>query len=123
MPKEWRATKAVKQIARVLRKQMTPAERRLWWGLRRKNVNGMHFRRQHPIGHYVADFCCTECKLIVEVDGEIHKYQGEQDYIRQTWLEAAGYNVVRFKNDDVMKNLDGVLDTTRRAGLGEKDLY
>jgi len=114
MPKEWRASKPVKQAARTLRRDMTPAEHRLWAILRRRQIANARFRRQHPIRHYIADFCCVERRLIVEVDGAVHSYTGDQDHARQQWLEASGYRVIRFNNDDVMKNLDGVIEVIRR---------
>jgi len=114
MPREWRASKLVKQAARNLRHAMTPAETRLWSVLRRRQIANARFRRQRPIRHFIADFCCVECRLIIEVDGAAHNLTGDQDHARQEWLEASGYRVIRFSNDDVMKNLDGVIEVVRR---------
>ena len=79
---------------------------RLWSRLRRKQLEGFRFRRQHPLGPYVVDFCCAEAKLIVEVDGGHH---ADDDEARTRWLEARGYRVIRFWNNDVLANTEGVL--------------
>jgi very-short-patch-repair endonuclease len=79
---------------------------RLWSRLRRKQLEGFRFRRQHPLGPYVVDFFCAEAKLIVEVDGGQHADDGEA---RTRWLEARGYRIVRFWNNDVLANTEGVL--------------
>jgi very-short-patch-repair endonuclease len=70
MPKEWRASKKIKQAAKDLRRRMTPAEKRLWLAIRDRKIDGHYFRRQYPIKHFVADFCCTEMRLIVDLDGQ-----------------------------------------------------
>src|SRR5882762_6608753 len=93
-------------FARRLRLTPTDAEIRLWSRLRRKQLEGFRFRRQHPLGPYVVDFFCAEAKLIVEVDGGQHADDGEA---RTRWLEARGYRVIRFWNNDVLANTDGVL--------------
>lgn len=97
------------ELARTLRKQATPAEKFLWHRLRNKQLNGLKFRRQHPIGRYVVDFYCAELRLIVEVDGEIHKNQYDQDQFREDWLKAKGYFVVRFTNQQVINEIESVL--------------
>jgi very-short-patch-repair endonuclease len=118
MSKEWRASKVVKQAARELRHSLTPAERRLWSALRYKQIAGLRFRRQHPIGRFIVDFCCVEDRLIIEVDGAVHLYTGEYDCARQEWLEANGYRVIRFTNTQVMANLNGVIEAIRQAHMG-----
>ena len=95
--------------ARQLRSTPTGAEIRLWSRIRRKQLDGFRFRRQHPIGPYVVDFFCPEAKLIVEVDGGQHDALAEQDANRTEWLEKRGYRVVRFWNNDVLANTEGVL--------------
>ena len=97
--------------ARTLRKNQTDAERMLWRALRAKQVQGCRFRRQHSIGPYIADFICLERKLIVELDGGQHGLPGEaaRDAPRDAWLQERGYHVARFWNEDVYKNLNGVL--------------
>ena len=99
------------QFARDLRQQMTDAERRLWYLLRRKQLEGFRFRRQAPIGKYIADFVCfAEC-LIIEVDGGQHSDQQAYDEARTEWLESEGFRVLRFWNNDVLANQEGVLET------------
>jgi very-short-patch-repair endonuclease len=93
-------------LARRLRLTPTDAEIRLWSRLRRKQLEGYRFRRQHPLGPYVVDFFCATAKLIVEVDGGQHAEDGEA---RTNWLEARGYRVIRFWNNDVLANTEGVL--------------
>ncbi len=95
---------------RELRKQSTKPEQKLWPRLRNRQVNGCKFRRQHPLGPFVVDFCCIERALIVEIDGDVHAFQESADSGRQAYLEALGYRVVRFANSEVLENLDGVLE-------------
>jgi very-short-patch-repair endonuclease len=95
-------------IARKLRTNPTDAEVRMWSRLRRKQLNGFRFRRQQPMGPYVVDFFCAEAKLIVEVDGGQHA-ESTADAARTDWLEARGYLVIRFWNNDVLANTEGVL--------------
>jgi very-short-patch-repair endonuclease len=99
--------------ARSLRKRMSDGERRLWWGLRARQVGGSRFRRQHPIGCFTADFVCLEKRLIVEVDGGHHTEdaQMEHDARRDQWLATEGYRVLRIPSTEVFGNLSGVLDT------------
>ena len=94
--------------ARALRKNMTDGERRLWQALRARQVDGMRFRRQHPIGPYIADFVCLERRLIVEVDGGHHTEDDQiaHDARRDRWLNAEGYRVLRFPAIDVFQKLD-----------------
>ncbi|MGO8921237.1 MAG: endonuclease domain-containing protein [Stellaceae bacterium] len=96
------------QLARRLRTTPTDAEIRLWSRLRRKLLEGFRFRRQHPMGPYVVDFFCPDAKLIVEVDGGQHA-ESASDVVRTSWLEARGYRVIRFWNNDVLGNTEGVL--------------
>ena len=105
------ATKAMMQIARDLRKRETSTEDRLWSALRDRRLAGLKFRRQHPIAGtaYVVDFLCYAAKLIVEVDGSIHAQQADDDQIRQENIEALGYQVIRLGNEEVLRNLQGVL--------------
>jgi len=95
-------------LARRLRTIPTDAEIRLWSRLRRKQLEGFRFRRQHPIGPYVIDFFCPDAKLIVEVDGGQHA-ESASDVLRTRWLVAQGYRVIRFWNNDVLGNTEGVL--------------
>jgi len=86
---------------------MTPPERRLW-ALLRRNRFGVRFRRQHPIGPYVADFYCHAHRLIIEIDGQTHDYTTEQDQRRTEWLESQGYRILRFSNEQIRDNIEGV---------------
>ncbi|HVV34050.1 MAG TPA: DUF559 domain-containing protein [Vitreimonas sp.] len=96
--------------ARTLRQNMTKAEVIHWVNLRKRALNGARFRRQHPIGPYIADFACPSAKLVVEVDGATHSIAEELAYdLRRTkYLEAEGWSVIRVSNTDVFENIDGV---------------
>jgi very-short-patch-repair endonuclease len=97
--------------AKRLRREMTRAETLLWRHLKADRLAGLAFRRQTPMGHYIADFVAHSCKLIVELDGESHDFEERirRDEQRDEWLSSRGYRVLRFANDDVMKNLEGVV--------------
>ena len=99
--------------ARALRKKQTAAETRLWGRLRNRSLQGHKFNRQKPIGCYIPDFVCFERKLIVEVDGATHGNQHEllYDSRREVFLKQQGYRVHRCNNEDVFKNIGGVLDS------------
>lgn len=95
--------------ARVLRADMTAAERKLWHAIRGKQIYDCRFRRQHPVGSYITDFACIERMLVIELDGGQHQEQLGYDERRTAFLEARGWRVLRFWNNEVMENLDGVL--------------
>ncbi len=86
-------------------------EARLWGLLRAAGLGRFKFRRQHPIGPYITDFCCEEVRLVLEVDGDTHAYQQEYDASRTAYLAKLGYKVLRVTNRDVLHNEDGVLQT------------
>ena len=96
------------RFAKQLRKDMTDAEKKLWYALRDRRFENFKFRRQVPIGKYIAAFICQDCKLIVEVDGSQHE-GSEHDKERDAWLTSVGYRVLRFWNIDTFKALDGTL--------------
>jgi very-short-patch-repair endonuclease len=96
--------------ARGLRKSMTDAEHALWRVLRGKQLEGRKFRRQYPISGYVADFVCIEARLVIELDGGQHAEQVAYDARRTEDLRIAGYRVIRFWNNEVLENMDGVLE-------------
>ena len=98
-------------LSRELRIQDTPAERVLWSTLRRKQLDGVKFRRQQPIGTYVVDFVSFGKKLIIEIDGGQHSEEWilSQDETRTAWLNSQGFRVMRFWNNEVLENLEGVL--------------
>ena len=109
-----------RERAKQLRSNTTEPERVLWRALKRIPVYGTHFRRQVPIGPYVADFACLKARLLIELDGG-HHAQGEiaaKDEARTPWLEQEGYRVVRFWNAELSENLNGVLDTIYAALYG-----
>jgi very-short-patch-repair endonuclease len=97
--------------ARVLRHRQTDAENKLWAAIRAHQTTNTHFRRQHPVGDYIVDFCAPRRKLIIELDGGQHLEQERYDEVRTRYLESKGYRVLRIWNDEVLKNLDGVIDT------------
>ena len=103
--------------AKSLRRGMTRAETLLWRYLKAHHLDGMQFRRQTPIGAYIADFCCHSARLIVEVDGETHDFQERQqrDAARDRWFMSQGYRVLRFTNEDAFSSLEGVIETIRNA--------
>ncbi len=101
----------LKPLARQMRRQPTRAENELWRRLRNRQLLGCKFRRQHAIERFIIDFYCGEAQLIVEVDGPTHDYTQEEDAIRQAFLESQGLKVLRFVNQDVAANLEGVLET------------
>lgn len=93
---------------------MTDAERKLWAALRDRQLSGVKFRRQHPLGRYVLDFFSEEHQIAIEVDGGQHA-DSKTDAVRTAWLVAHGCRVLRFWNNDVLHNLTGVLETIRLA--------
>ena len=119
MPKKppIRAPEKIRLRARELRQQMTPAEAALWERLRRKQLAGLKFRRQHPIERFIVDFYCPSARLIVEVDGEIHRYQEREDAARDAFLTQRGYRILRFQNDDVLQNIEKVLEKIKDEAL------
>ena len=100
--------------ARKLRDESTPAERKLWAYLRNDQL-GVSFRRQHAIGKYIPDFCCIKKKIIIELDGSQHIEQAEYDAERTKYLESQGYQVIRFWNNDVMNDMNGVIRAIQNA--------
>jgi very-short-patch-repair endonuclease len=100
--------------ARRLRRHSTDAERKLWNRLRSRSLDGCKFVRQEPIGPYIVDFICRERRLVVEVDGGQHATD-PRDAIRDQWLVDHRYRVLRFWNNDVLGNMDGVLETIANA--------
>jgi primosomal protein N' (replication factor Y) len=100
--------------ARSLRQSMTDAERRLWSALRDRRLDGHKFKRQHPIGPFIADFACVELKIIIEADGGQHA-GNTRDEPRTRWLEGRGWRVLRFWNNEILANTNGVLETIAEA--------
>jgi very-short-patch-repair endonuclease len=100
-----------RRFARYLRRQATDAECRMWYHLRARRLQGLRFRRQHPVAGYFADFACLELRLIVELDGGQHDLRRDYDHTRTNVLVANGFEVLRFWNNDVLANTQGVLVT------------
>ena len=101
--------------ARGLRLGMTDAGQALWYRLRNRQLDGCKFRRQHEIDRYVVDFVCTERMLVVELDGGQHLEQQDYDQTRTRYLQAKGYRVQRFWNNDVLTNIESVLEAVVEA--------
>jgi very-short-patch-repair endonuclease len=100
----------LRQKARILRKNMTDAERAIWQSVRNRQLSGFKFRRQRPIGPYIVDFVCAEKKIIIEIDGGQHALNTEHDDKRSEFLRNEGYRVLRFWNSDVLKEKNAVLE-------------
>ena len=109
----------IRDRARKLRKSQTEAEQKLWQALRKRQILDAKFRRQFCIHYYIVDFICLDYKLIIEVDGEQHLEQLEYDHIRTDFLNAAGYKVIRFWNDEVLQSLDNVLERIHNRILSQ----
>jgi very-short-patch-repair endonuclease len=105
---------SLKRHAKILRRKSTEAEKILWRSLRDRQLCSEKVRRQHPIGPYVVDFVFLEKKVIVELDGGQHQVRQVADKKRDSWLTREGYTVLRFWNNDVMKNREGILQTLRK---------
>jgi very-short-patch-repair endonuclease len=97
-----------KETRKKLRKEITPQELKLWALLRNKNL-GCKFRRQQGVGPYIVDFYCKEKKLIIEIDGSQHQNAVEYDKTRDQYLEKLGFTVIRFWNNEINTNIDGVV--------------
>ena len=109
------ARQKLRDRARQLRNEQTDAEAKLWARLRARQISGVKFRRQHPIGPYVADFCCVEHRLIIEIDGGQHAEQMQSDQRRTAILKLHGFRVLRFWNNEVLANIDAVLEHIYQA--------
>lgn len=108
MPRKQRSTPKTRHQAIKLRKEPTPAERKLWSCIRKDQL-GVNFRRQHAIGNYIPDFCSPKAKLIIEIDGSQHLEQEEYDEERTKYFASQGYRVIRFWNNQVMNDIEGVI--------------
>jgi very-short-patch-repair endonuclease len=101
--------------SRELRNNATPAERKLWQHIRNRQLSGLRFNRQVPIGPFICDFAARTAKVIVELDGGQHAVRTFEDERRTRFLESRGYRVLRFWNNDVLENVEGVLATIQKA--------
>jgi len=102
-------TKEIEEAACRLRQELTTAEDILWQALRGRQLGGLKFRCQHPVGRFIVDFYCPSCKLSIEVDGSIHDLQQSYDRDRTKAMQVFGYEILRFTNDEVMYDLPNVL--------------
>jgi very-short-patch-repair endonuclease len=109
-------------LAKSLRKRSTDAEKLLWWHLRCKQIDGLKFRRQEPIGPFIADFVCFEKKLVIELDGGQHAVEQENDRVREGWFNKEGFRILRFWNTEVLHNFEGVVEVIRRTCLNHPPL-
>jgi very-short-patch-repair endonuclease len=110
---EQKVTKEKLQRAKELRREMTLAEKILWEELR-ANKLGVHFRRQQVIAGFIVDFYCRKSALVVEVDGDVHDLQQEEDARREKALSALGLRIVRFKNDEIVRDMSAVVGKTQK---------
>jgi very-short-patch-repair endonuclease len=117
---KWQVPTKLRVRSRVLRRNMTAAERIIWYGVRAHRLNGASFRQQAPIGPFIVDFVCHDARVIVEIDGGQH-FEAEhecRDARRDAFLASKGYRVLRFSNHDVMTNRSAVLEAIAEAVLG-----
>ena len=105
----------LKSRARTMRSNATEAEQYLWQHLRKAQLKGNKFRRQHVIGNYIADFVCIPQKLVIELDGSQHMENHQYDDKRTKWLMDEGYRVLRFWNNQIFNEMDGVLELIMKA--------
>jgi very-short-patch-repair endonuclease len=114
----------LKPRRQVLRNNLTKAESRLWLYLRNKNFKSLKFRRQFSFGYYIADFYCREKKLVIELDGDSHFTDDAKEYDRQrtNYLESLGLQVIRFTNNEVFENVNGVLEVIAKVCETPPDL-
>jgi len=96
-------------LSRTLRKKQTPAEQNLWQYLRKQQLAGYRFRRQHPLGRYIADFVCLEKRLVIELDGAVHKNQREYDQVRDDWMTQQQFHVLRLQNIQALQQTEQTL--------------
>ncbi len=110
MNKEIITPEYVIKLARDMRRNMTEAEERLWLAINKRQINGLKFRRQHPIYRYILDFYCYKKHLAIEVDGEVHREQRENDKYRDEFLNSIGIRTIRISNEEIMNNLNDVIE-------------
>ncbi len=105
----------LKPLARQMRKKLTLAEALFWQRLRKRQVLGHKFRRQHAIERFIVDFYCRDARLVVEVDGPIHQYTQEEEAIRQTFLESQELEVIRFSNQEIVQHISRIVERVTEA--------
>lgn len=119
--KRIRTPAQIQQRARELRREMTLAEKLLWSRLRNKRLDGLKFRRQHPLGPFIADFYCAAQRLVVEIDGDIHDLQPGRDAARTEQFEQYGCRVIRFRNEQVLNDIEDVLAAIEAICLVDRE--
>ncbi len=107
----------ISHLARNLRKSSTESEKLLWKHLRLKQLEGLKFRRQQPIGNYIVDFVCFSKRIIIELDGGQHAIEENKDCERDRWLKSQGFTILRFWNNEVMSNTESILELIRKICL------
>lgn len=112
----------LKSNSRLLRCNQTTAEQKLWASLRDRRLAGYKFRRQVPLGRFIVDFSCYDTRLVVELDGGQHSDSQDDDAARTQWLEGRGFRVLRFWNDEIFENLDGVLEMIHKTAASYRTL-
>ncbi len=112
-----RTSPKITGTAKNLRKNLTDTERLLWKHLRARQLEGIKFRRQEPIGKFIVDFVSLEKQIVIEVDGGQHSVNEQKDRERDKWLRNEGFKVLRFWNNEVLENIDGVLEVIRKNCL------
>jgi very-short-patch-repair endonuclease len=105
--------------SKALRRNMTPAEKRLWVRLRNNRADGYHFRRQQIIAGFIVDFYCHEVSLIIELDGAVHEINKEADLQRETILQEMGFRIIRFRNEEVIDNIEEVVSEIERRCVSD----
>jgi len=107
-------------LKRQFRSSLTSAEAKLWFHIRAKRFESLKFKRQHGIGPYIVDYYCAEKALVIEVDGDVHagEVQKERDESREDYLKRCGLRILRYNNQDILKNIEGVLENLRSWVLG-----
>ena len=118
----WSGMDKMTSLSKSLRKRPTEAEALLWKRLRAKQIEGLKFRRQEPIDKYIVDFICLQTRIIVEVDGGQHALEKDRDAERDRYLRKQGFRILRFWNNEVLQNIDGVLEVIRENCLSHPPL-
>ncbi|QLQ34217.1 MAG: endonuclease domain-containing protein [Candidatus Thiothrix singaporensis] len=104
-----------RDLARNLRKNMTTPEQQLWATLRKRQLDGYRFRRQTPLGRYIADFVCLEARLVIELDGNHHHNQQGYDHERNHWMQQQNFRVLRFWNYEIQRHPETIIQQIRQA--------
>ena len=115
--KRMRTITQIRRRSRAIRRALTPAEEILWQQLQDRQLKGIKIKCQHPIGPFMADFCCSEHGLVIEIVGDEHDLEPEREKARIELLEAYGYRILRFHQKQVLSNLEGVLEAIQEACL------